>query len=188
MASASRAQLADASPVDEVEFLQMIDVEQLGGFGGGEIDALAAEEFERVPVGGVVAGADGDAARGIQAADGVLDNGGGDDAEVDHVAAAGQQAGNDALPEHDAAGARVASQDHGAARFKQGAEGGGKVDDMTRPSARRQRCRAGRRSRSEVISSLKWGSRSWLQPAFSRPSGPKPPERRLPPGMAASLL
>src|ERR1019366_7759732 len=47
---------ADLGPLHEGKLLQMVDIEQLAGFSGGKVGALAAEEFQRVPLGAVVAG------------------------------------------------------------------------------------------------------------------------------------
>ena len=49
-------QLADVLPLHEIELTQVIDIEEFVGFGSGEIAALASEEFQRVPLGAVVAG------------------------------------------------------------------------------------------------------------------------------------
>jgi hypothetical protein len=72
-------------------------------FGGVQVDATGPEEAQGVPVDGVVGGADGDAAGGVEALDGVLDDGGGDDAEVDDIVSAGEQAGENAFADHVAA-------------------------------------------------------------------------------------
>ena len=122
-----RRNSADVGPIHEGEFLQMINIEQLAGFGGGKIGALAAEEFQRVPLGAVVAGADRDAASGIPAADGMLDHRRGRDAEIDDGMPASQQAGQQPFADHHAAGARVAADDYRAAGFQERAEGGGEI-------------------------------------------------------------
>ena len=122
--------VTDLLPADEVEAAQVVDVEQFIGFRGGEIRSTGAEELQGIPFGTVVAGADGDAAGGREAADGVLDDRGGDDAEVDDIAAAGHQGGDDAFANHDAGGAGVAADDDGAGRLQEGAEGRGEVEHM----------------------------------------------------------
>src|SRR6185436_20343121 len=119
-------------PLHEREFSQMVDVEQLFGFGRGQITSAGAEELERIPLGCVVAGADGDSAGNVQAIDGVLDDGSGRDAEVDHIVAASQKRGDHAFPDHGAAAPRIASDDYRSRRIEEGAECGCEVDYVGR--------------------------------------------------------
>ena len=67
----------------------------------------------------------------IEALEGVLDDGRGDNAEVDDIVAAGGEAADDAFPGHAAGGARVAADDDGAAGFEEGSEGGREIEDVT---------------------------------------------------------
>src|SRR5579871_541353 len=67
-------------PLDEGELLEVIDIEQFVGFGGGQVNGISSEELEGIPFGSVMTGADGNAAGGIEAADGVLQDGRGSDA------------------------------------------------------------------------------------------------------------
>jgi len=125
-----RAQPADPVPLGERELAQVEDVEQLAGFGGGKIGPLTAQEFQRIPFGGVVAGADGDAAGRVQPPDSVLHHGSGNDAEVDHVVAAGEQSSHHAFADHAPASTRIAPDDHGAGGFEKSPEGRREIHDV----------------------------------------------------------
>ena len=78
----------------------------------------------------VMAGADRNAAGGVAAADRMLNHGRGGDAQIDDVVSAGEQAGQQAFADHDAARARVAADHHGTAWFEECAEGGGEIEDV----------------------------------------------------------
>src|SRR6266849_5599465 len=77
-----------------------------------EEDAVRSDELEPIPLDRVVTGGDGDAARGAVMLDGQLDRGGGNEADVDHVASRGGQAGRDGRRERRARGAGIAPQHH----------------------------------------------------------------------------
>src|SRR5206468_11953615 len=102
-------QPSDAIPLDEGELLQVVDIQQFLGLGGGKIAAACAEKFERIPFGGVVAGSDRDSAGGVQAIDGVLNHGRRCDSQVDDIPAASQERRDHALANHHAARSRIAS-------------------------------------------------------------------------------
>ena len=110
-------------PLDIRRAPQVVEVEQLAGLGARQIPAVRSEELQRVPVRVVVARADRDAAGRADPANGVLHHRRGRQAEVDHVAARGEQRRQHGLAEHDAAGARVAAQHDGPARREERRKG-----------------------------------------------------------------
>ncbi len=129
------AQLADTFPVDEGETAQVIEVEQLACFGGGEIGSGRAQKLQRVPFGGVMTRADGNSSGGGMAADRMLQDWSRDQVKVDHLAAAGEQSGEHAFPQHHTGGARIPSDDDGAGSEKS-SESGGEIEDVLRGEPR----------------------------------------------------
>ena len=114
----------------EIELVQVIDVEQFAGFGGGKISAAGAEELQRVPIRGVVAGADGDAARRVQTPYGVLDDGRRNQSQIHHIVSGGLQRREHAFTHHNALDRGSRADHHRRARFQKSAERGSEVDDM----------------------------------------------------------
>jgi len=112
------------------ELALMVDVEQFGALVAVEEQPLAVEQFQRVVFGRVVRGGDGDAARGADVGHIDLRRGRGSNADLDHLAAGGEQAAGDGAHQHFAGGARVAGHHHRArpdVRAESLREGAGEV-------------------------------------------------------------
>ena len=122
---------AHALPIHKTELPQMVDVEQFVRFGRREIRSFRPEKLQRIPLGRIVTCRDGDAAGRIVSPDRMLNHGRRNDPEIHNLMPACQQAGNDSFADHAAAGARIASQENGAARLDKRSERGSKVDDVT---------------------------------------------------------
>lgn len=112
-------------------FALVVDVEQLTGRPGSQEQTVVADELQRVPLGRVVAGRDGDPAVGAALAHGQLHGRHRAHTQVDGAAAARQQAGEHGLPHHFTRGPGVPPEDDGP-RPAVGAEGLGEP---------RQQCR-----------------------------------------------
>ena len=152
MAPSPRVSLPIRVPLHEVEFLQMVDVQQLAGFRGRKISAVArrrtsARSIRRVlwlaPMETPPAASSRRMAcwmTGVET-----------HAQIDHVAAAGQQAGHHAFAHHDAAGARIAPDHHRAAGIQKRAECRRRNPAHGPPSCRRPPRRAGRRAKCAAI-------------------------------------
>ena len=119
---------ADAVPRRLLELALVDDVEQFLRLGGVEVQAVAADELERVPRRRIVAAGDGHAALRAEPADGELQRGRRRDAEIDHLAAGREQPGDDGRLDHRPRRSRVAA-DEDAARVEIRPEGLGKRDD-----------------------------------------------------------
>ena len=110
----------------------MVDVQQLIGFGGRKIGGVAAEKFQGVPLGRVVAGPDGDASGRVHPPDGVLDHRSRRDAQIDDIPAARHERCNYPFANHDAARARIAAHDHALTRLEKSPERGREVQHVRR--------------------------------------------------------
>jgi hypothetical protein len=62
----------------------------------------------------------------------VLKHRGGHDSKIDHVMAAGNQAGENAFPQHHSARAGIAPHQNGPSRLYERAEGTCEIDNVTR--------------------------------------------------------
>ena len=96
------------------ELALVVEVEQLVALVVVEEQAAVVEELERVVLGRIVRGGERDAAARARGVDEHLDGGRGQNADVHHFAAGGEQAAGDRVLQHGAARARVAAH-HDAA-------------------------------------------------------------------------
>src|SRR5688572_6573542 len=108
----------------------MVDVEQLTGFGGRKVGAVRPEELQRVPLGLVMAGADRDTAGCVITTDCVLNDRRGNDTQIDHFMPTGEQPGEHAFANHDAACAWIAAHQHGPAGFKKRSKRAREIEHM----------------------------------------------------------
>ena len=102
--------------------------------GGREQFALAVEEFEGIPVLGIVRGGDDDAAIGMGSTHGKGCGGRGGEADVDHLAAHGHEGAHNDVAHHGARLSGIAPDDHLSGTQKQG-EGRGIFHDVKRVKA-----------------------------------------------------
>jgi hypothetical protein len=121
----------DAVPADARDRALVEEIEQLLALDRAEVEAVAAHELERVPLGRVVAAGDRDAPARPEPRHGELQARRRADAEVAHLAADREQARGDRRLQHRAGGPGVAADEH-PPPVDVGAESLGEAHDQLR--------------------------------------------------------
>ena len=125
------ADLAQFVPRALAELSEMVDVHDLSALKRIQKHTVSSDELQSVPAGIVVAGRDRNSPSQTAGANGVLDNRGRQQSEIDDVAPAGLQAGEHSRVDHRGGSAGIVP--NGNRRpFDEGPERAGEVHDQLR--------------------------------------------------------